>query len=201
MSIVNDTSIHSQTFCFWFTDDAIDALRALSTEAVLSPVQKDGVVVPLSTPFEDTSSETTEPTSMILHPVHESVASSSQVAGVLAGGISWGALIRDSFPEQAQGIMAVVKNTCDQSFSYYHDGADLSFRGEGDLHDSRYDDMEVVVNLSLNHASPRFESTKGHCLYSVVRMPELRCLCAPFLYMLTQPVSYCFSAHLSQKIL
>ena len=45
------------------------------------------------------------------------------------------------------------------------------FLGDGDLHESKFDDMEVFVNLAL-HSHPEFTNTDNHCRYSMRIYPS-----------------------------
>ena len=45
-------------------------------------------------------------------------------------------------------------------------GEDAIYLGDGDLHDSKYNYLEVTVDLSM-HTHPNFTSTPGHCQYSM----------------------------------
>jgi hypothetical protein len=73
----------------------------------------------------------------------------------------------DLLPEGVTGIVTVIRNTCNQSFTYEINGPEATYLGEGDLHETKYDDMETTVSFSF-HTHPKFTSTQGHCQYSMV---------------------------------
>jgi hypothetical protein len=87
---------------------------------------------------------------------------------VLTCGIALDASLLDLLPEGVQGIIAVIKNNMNQSFTYEIIGPDAVFLGEGDLHEDEFDDMKVDVDLAL-HTNPAYLTTAGNVLYRMVR--------------------------------
>ncbi|CAB9524809.1 Receptor-type guanylate cyclase gcy [Seminavis robusta] len=88
----------------------------------------------------------------------------SDIVATLGVGMAWDAALNGLLPANVDGIQCVVKNTCNQTFTYEIWGEDAIFRGEEDLHLAKYDDMKVTVDLAL-HTHPDFETTPGHCMY------------------------------------
>lgn len=115
-------------------------------------------------------SSSEHPHSFAFHPIlRDNEDVSSDVVGVIAMATSWDEALLDLLPEGVTGLLAVIKNSCNQTYTYEIEGGDAFFQGEGDLHDKNlYDEMEVVVNLALN-SHDEFASTPGHCQYSMVR--------------------------------
>ena len=92
----------------------------------------------------------------------------SPVVGAVGGAFAWDASLRFLLPEGVDGIVAILSNDCNQTFTYLLNGPDALFMGEGDQHDPKYDDMRSYVNLAL-HANPAAATSGGHCQYSMVR--------------------------------
>jgi hypothetical protein len=92
----------------------------------------------------------------------------SPVVAVIASNIAWDRALTDLLPHDVQGIIMVARNDCNQSFTYDIQGGDAIFLGMGDLHDLKYNDMEVVVDVSI-YTNPRYLTTTGHCRYELVR--------------------------------
>jgi hypothetical protein len=51
-------------------------------------------------------------------------------------------------PDNAGGIFAVVRSTDGDSVTYRIDGMDATFLGEGDLHDTQYDQLEITSDFA-----------------------------------------------------
>lgn len=158
-----------------FEANVAQAVRVLHNQSVVTRVRNYIGVPTAMTPEEHNAmhsmfdnSNSDFPHSFVCHPVHETLNDpNSPIVAILGGGIAWDFALRNLLPEGVRGISAVIKNTCQQSFTYELDGPDAFFKGEGELHDHNYASMEVAVNLALNsHAD--FNSTPGHCLYSMV---------------------------------
>lgn len=77
--------------------------------------------------------------------------------------------MRGHIAEGVLGIIVVVRNNCGDVFSYRIDGPQAIFLGDGDQHETEFDQMEVVVELSmLSNTHPSKTSVPGHCMYSMV---------------------------------
>ena len=120
----------------------------------------------------DTRAE--NPHSFVVHPVHralrpgEPLDTVREIEGILAGASAWDVALLNLLPQGVEGIHAVVRNNCNQSYTYEVQGSDAFFLGAEDLHEAKYDDMEYRVNLAL-HTNPDFKTTPGHCQYEMVR--------------------------------
>jgi hypothetical protein len=108
------------------------------------------------------------PHAYVSRVIHEQVGNDdSPVVGVVTGGMAWDVALKDLLPDQQTGVRVVVRNTCNQNYTYEINGPTAVFLGEGDLHEIFYNRMEVVVDLSTNNRTDVVK-TKGHCLYSMV---------------------------------
>ncbi|CAB9517727.1 Receptor-type guanylate cyclase gcy [Seminavis robusta] len=112
------------------------------------------------------------PHGFVYHPVHEQTGnSSSGVAGIISGTHAWDAALLNLLPEGVAGIDVVIRNTCNQTYTYNLVGHDAFFEGEGDFHDIHYDAYEVPLQLhSYSHAD--FDNFPGHCLYTMHIYPS-----------------------------
>jgi Adenylate and Guanylate cyclase catalytic domain len=104
----------------------------------------------------------------VLQPVFEITNDhSSRPRALLIASIAWDRYLINLLPQGISGITCVLKNSCGQSFTYSLDGNEAFFLGPGDLHDSEYDDTEVVIpfySASSSHASTT--PLPGQCLYT-----------------------------------
>ena len=76
--------------------------------------------------------------------------------------------MRNLIPKGVDGIYVVVKNTCDDVFTYKINGPDAAYMGCIDAHETEYGDMKVHLDLAL-HSNPEYLVTPNHCMYSMVR--------------------------------
>lgn len=157
------------------------AQEILRTEAVFSPV-RPYFSVPLTISEEEhqayhsqlQESSHLNPHTFLGFPVLKDVGDpNSEIVAYLAAGQAWDVALLNLLPASVTGIYAVVKNTCNQSFTWEIRGQDPIYLGEGDLHQHTpmYDDMEVFVDLAL-HTNPKFTTTPGHCRYSMHVYPS-----------------------------
>eukprot|EP00525_Craspedostauros_australis_P009498 CAMPEP_0198134480 /NCGR_PEP_ID=MMETSP1442-20131203/60099_1 /TAXON_ID= /ORGANISM="Craspedostauros australis, Strain CCMP3328" /LENGTH=367 /DNA_ID=CAMNT_0043795625 /DNA_START=765 /DNA_END=1865 /DNA_ORIENTATION=+ len=79
------------------------------------------------------ASKTDHPHSFVFHPVHQHASDpTSRIVGLLSGAVSLDAPLRNLLPTNMKGIIAVIKNTCGQTFTYIIDGHDALYQGEGE---------------------------------------------------------------------
>jgi class 3 adenylate cyclase len=74
--------------------------------------------------------------------------------------IYWRLHLEQVLPPNAKGIIVVLENNVNQSFTYQLDGPDVTYLGEGDLHDEAFDHMQVSADVSKflsTYASPETE--------------------------------------------
>ncbi|KAL7569394.1 hypothetical protein ACA910_010478 [Epithemia clementina (nom. ined.)] len=62
-----------------------------------------------------------------------------QIVGVIATTVIWRRIFEDLLSPGSQGLVAVIGNDCNQSFTYQINGPDVLYLGPGDLHDTEYD--------------------------------------------------------------
>lgn len=83
--------------------------------------------------------------STMLYPVfdrfYDNQDGQKTVVAYLSIDIFWEAFLQGILPPNSDGIFVVIENTCDQVFTYELFGDKAEFVGEGDLHDSGFDDM------------------------------------------------------------
>jgi hypothetical protein len=67
-------------------------------------------------------------------------------------------------------MVVVLHSTCGDHYTYQLDGPDI-FLGEGDLHDTSYDYMEVDTEFApfMQH---NFSDTREHCEYDIRIYPS-----------------------------
>lgn len=87
---------------------------------------------------------------------------------------SWQVYFEDVLPDAdtAQGLLAVLENTCDQAFTYVINGATAEYLGPGDLHNPSYDAYVVSTGFGafLGNVLTRYEESE--CIYNVRVYPS-----------------------------
>jgi hypothetical protein len=97
----------------------------------------------------------TEPMTAFNYPIVDKAADTvnlagaedPQVVGVIAMTIFWRELIKDILPQGSDGIVVVIGNECNQTFSYQIMGPEATYLGPGDMHDPDYDSYEEYSNF------------------------------------------------------
>jgi len=93
----------------------------------------------------------------------------AKLVGVLASNIYWKFFFSRLLPQGVRGIICVLENSFNQTFSYRIDGAEATFLGEGDAHHKKFDDMEVSEDIS---SYLRQRSTPRNRAYTTVPLHE-----------------------------
>lgn len=75
-------------------------------------------------------------------------------------------------PDDTNGIVVDVKDTCGSEFTYVINGGNAEFMGQGDLHDVRYDRLQQASDFALRARYDGDLSAEGHCLYSIYVYPS-----------------------------
>jgi class 3 adenylate cyclase len=84
----------------------------------------------------------------LFYPVFDNFSTSRKLAGIILSDIYWRLHFEQVLPPNAKGIIAVLENNVNQSFTYQLDGPDVTYLGEGDLHDEAFDHMQVSADVS-----------------------------------------------------
>lgn len=107
------------------------------------------------------------PHSVIAQPVYPDFdeLAEKDVVGFVYSVIDWDSYLSVLLPQGVNGIVAVLRNACNQSFTYEVDGHAAVFLGESDLHDTVYDGMRHTVDFAdMYNDSFEASQVEGHCL-------------------------------------
>jgi signal transduction histidine kinase/CheY-like chemotaxis protein len=102
-----------------------------------------------------------DPLTNFAYPVFDSFEDDRQLAGVLHTNIYWKLFFADILPPSASGIICILENSFNQTLAYRIDGPDVTYLGEQDLHDTRYDYLEELADINAyveNKAGPEIRS-------------------------------------------
>ena len=102
--------------------------------------------------------EVMEPISEITYPIvdqHDAVqvmdesynVTEHNLVGIMSLGMYWRDNLKDILPPGSDGIVIVFENPCNPTFTYQIDGPMVTYLGRGDLHDTKYDELEQSSGL------------------------------------------------------
>jgi hypothetical protein len=114
------------------------------------------------------------PISLVFRAVFRSLQDdTSDIVAAVTVPVAWDVPLQKVLPETSNGINVVLRNTCNQSFTYLLNGPDASYIGEGDLHEKTYDELGMSVDLwESNH--PDYLTVGNHGLFSSTVYPTVK---------------------------
>ena len=123
-----------------------------------------------------------EPVMTLIYPIidqKESVkvdpdrVNEAQFVGTLSFSLFWRELLRNSLPDKSKGIYVVTETLCGQSFTYEINGARTFYIANTDVHESRYDYMQV--SKSFTSIVMKQEVSGKQRFYSGVPLSDASC--------------------------
>jgi hypothetical protein len=116
-----------------------------------------------------------EPASSFVYPL---VDEKKSVVALLIAMHYWRDTLEQVLQPHTHGLVAVVDNVCGQdqdtqTFTYRIDGPNVTYMGEGDLHDMQFDDWQQKSSLVLTSAHPNMDSASPYCEYSLSLYPSI----------------------------
>jgi class 3 adenylate cyclase len=117
-----------------------------------------------------------QPHSFLMHPVYPYFSPDFSYAvddlvGFVVAILPWDSYFTNVLPEGVNGMVVVLHDTCGDHYTYQLDGPVAIFLGEGDLHDTRYDYMEVDTEFN-SFIQYNFSDTREHCEYDLRIFPS-----------------------------
>ncbi|CAB9531601.1 Receptor-type guanylate cyclase gcy (Partial), partial [Seminavis robusta] len=97
-----------------------------------------------------------------------------EIVGVIQGGVIWNTYFESILPEGTKNITVILENQCNQTFTYNVGGETGEFQGLEDLHDPKYDYLELGSNINdvIGIDRDQFTVTRGNCDYSIRVYPS-----------------------------
>lgn len=143
------------------------------------PSQDQSVHVDLfSLLLQDQKVTTSDPLGTLFYPIFDGYQEGSHLVGTLVVLQYWRELFVDVLPTTAEGIVVVLENTCNQTYTFQIDGDQVIFVGEGDLHDAQFNRLEEEATLLDLLASrptklePDARLNAGYCEYKLRVFPS-----------------------------
>jgi hypothetical protein len=143
------------------------------------------------------NSDISYPHSLISTPIHEIPNDSeSKIVARLSGSFAWDYTLRNLLPNNVNGVMVELRNSCNQTSLYSLVGYDAFYLGANATKETTYQNMEVVRNLSFG-THPNFTKIPGHCQYTIVSYYLLLFVTSDLVYKHLQLYSCFKTAHIS----
>lgn len=112
-----------------------------------------------------------EPHSNFIQPVYDSFGDGKKIVSYLQARMSWGETFSDVIPGSEEGdVHVVLKNTCNQTFTWSIGGKSAIFLGDGDLHQEQYSDFGISADITPFYNVTAAQEA-GVCLYSFDAYP------------------------------
>jgi signal transduction histidine kinase/CheY-like chemotaxis protein len=103
-----------------------------------------------------------DPLTTLAYPVFDSFEDDRQLAGVLVANIYWKLLFTGILPTSASGIICILENSYNQTLAFRIDGPDVTYLGEEDLRDTRYDYLEELADINAYIQSQAGPATRSY---------------------------------------
>jgi len=127
---------------------------------------------------------TRDPIISIGYPVFDSFSPDRKVVGILGSALYWRLLFKNVLPSVGNTIVdVVVRNSFGQAKTYRIDGAEVTFVGDGDVHNHEYDHMAQTANIgnyltSLSGPDSRsytaVDLNSNYVIYDIDIYPNIR---------------------------
>ena len=97
------------------------------------------------------------PHTSLMYPVYEKLEATpndktsnndSKIVAMVINVLPWDNYLKNSLPEGVNGIYCVLHNSKGQIFTYVINGNYVKYLGEGDYHETQYDDMAFTIDLN-----------------------------------------------------
>jgi signal transduction histidine kinase/CheY-like chemotaxis protein len=103
-----------------------------------------------------------DPLTFFAYPVFDSFEDDRKLAGVLATTVDWKQLFTSLLPPSASGIVCILENSYNQTLAYRIDGPEVTYLGDEDLHDPRYDYLEEFADINAYVQSRAGPETRSY---------------------------------------
>jgi hypothetical protein len=123
----------------------------------------------------DPEDDMPDPQSLMVTPVYSDYSTDSrEVVGCVVAVLPWDVYFKDLFQTGTPGIYVVVSDgDCGNEFTYEIIGVEANYLGEGDLHDSQYDEYVRLADFAAT-ITPDSPNGGAQCNYSLSIYPSDR---------------------------
>jgi hypothetical protein len=139
----------------------VDFAYLISEPGNLDQIASNEVDADWAKDYIDPSDNPMEPVSDIFYPLLEdsinymdvykdsgyTPQNNETLRGVLSMSVYWRDFFRDILPNGKNGVLVVVENPCNPTFTYQINGPRVVYLGGFDAHDPEYDHLEMAANF------------------------------------------------------
>mmetsp|Transcript_22587 Transcript_22587/g.45482 ORF Transcript_22587/g.45482 Transcript_22587/m.45482 type:complete len:866 (+) Transcript_22587:145-2742(+) len=100
------------------------------------------------------------------------IVNGTNVVGSISIVFSWDTLLQRILPNYIKGMICVLQSSTGQVYSYSVSGNDVTFLGEGDKHDPKYDKYKEVVQATLGNTAEQIGQVDYLITYTLVMYPS-----------------------------
>ena len=94
----------------------------------------------------------------------------------MAAYVYWQSYFTNVLPQGQNGVVCILENSCGQSFTYVLHGPQVTYVGQGDLHETKYNDLVVETGYGAfwgtEQAKQTSEQEGAQCFYNVRVYPS-----------------------------
>ncbi len=157
----------------YFSDILKTAVRFRS-EALWTGVPINAMVDLVYTPEQHAAmhsnrkaSQPDQPHSFRYIPVFRTLRdNTSDAVAILTFSVAWDVPLRNALPDEEDPVYVVLRNSCNQTFTYLVDGIEASYIGEGERHDREFQPDGLSFDLWKSD-DPDFLTDPYHCRFSI----------------------------------
>lgn len=117
----------------------------------------------------DVESYVKDPLTFLSYPVFDTFQDDRKLVGVISTSLYWGLIFRKILQPSSEGIICVLENSFNQTFSYRIDGLDVTYLGLEDAHDKQYDHLEFSADVNSYLDSVATTETRSYTTVSLNR--------------------------------
>jgi hypothetical protein len=114
------------------------------------------------------------PLAYYFKPLYDRFEPPFKLVGVIQSFIYWHTYFEGLLPAGVNGIVLVLENTCNQTYSFSLFGGSADFIGAGDRHDAKYDYLEESTDYGvfLQRSPDDIDGDTGGCFYRLRLYPS-----------------------------
>ena len=93
----------------------------------------------------------------------------------MAAYVYWQSYFTNVLPHGQNGVVCILENSCGQSFTYVLHGPQVTYVGQGDMHESKYDGLVVETGYGAflgNEQAKQSQQDGAQCFYNVRVYPS-----------------------------
>ncbi|CAJ1946025.1 unnamed protein product [Cylindrotheca closterium] len=109
----------------------------------------------------------------IWYPVFSDLVGTRDVVAILSMTTKWESFLLPNLPPDANGLVVVIWNECDQVITFDITGTDVTYLGPGDLHEDKFNEFKETYTLNTDISTfSEIQLSTGFCPYFATVYPS-----------------------------